>query len=143
MRKRGNKIFLSYAAADRELVQPVAAQLRNAGLEVWDPERDLLPGSEFASEIQQALESSKALLVFLSPKAMESRWVSLEISYALGAEHLSGRLIPIILRPTKAAPWILESLPQIRYEDPVTTGKQILDLLNKPAYAPQTTRRTG
>jgi hypothetical protein len=58
--------------------------------------------------------------------------VSHEIEYALGAKHLRGRLIPVMIRPTKGAPWILDSLQQVRYQNPGKTGRQIVKLLVRP-----------
>ena len=137
------KIFLSYSRADRDVVQKVADRLRQAELTVWDPDYDLLAGSEWASEPQSALDSAKAMIVFISPDAMASREVSHEIEYALGAKHLRGRLIPVILRQTKEAPWILSSLQPIHYAGPNKTSSQIVELLNQPPNVPQTKRQTG
>lgn len=134
------KVFLSYARADRDQARKLADRLRVAGLEVWDPEKELLPGSDFAS-LQKALETAEAVVVLVSPDAMESRSVSHEIEYALGAKHLRGRLIPVVIRPTKQAPWILNTLQMIRYEDPGKTSRHIVELLTHPQDAPQTKRR--
>lgn len=136
-----SKIFLSYARSDQEPVQQIGTLLREAGLDVWDPEHEILPGSDWTRELKSALDSSEAVVVFISPEAMESRSVSHEIEYALGAKHLSGRLIPVVLRPTKAAPWILNSLQPIRYENPAKTGREIVDLLSQPSHGPQAKRR--
>ena|ERR1700685_3013386 len=143
MAKAGAKnvdVFLSYSRVDQDLVQQVANRLRKAELTVWDPERDLLPGSEWASELQAALESAKAMIVFISPEAVASREVSHEIGYALGARHLRGRLIPVILREAQDAPWILNSLQPIRYADPRKTGNQILKVLTQPPHVPEVKR---
>ena len=84
-----------------------------------------------------------AVVVFISPEAVESRSVSREIEYALGAKHLRGRLIPVVLRPTKDAPWILQSLQPVRYEGPSKTSQQIVEILSQPADVPQAKRRAG
>ena len=137
MTKTGSKIFLSYSGADREAAQKIAVHLREGGLQVWDPEMEILPGSDFTSTLKKALDSVEAVVVLISPEALESRSVSLEIEYALGAKRLRGRLIPVFLRPTKDAPWILQSLQPVRHENPAKTGKQILELLSQPVDVPQ------
>ena len=135
------KVFLSYARADREQAEKLADRLREAGLQVWDPEQELLPGSDFTSNLKEALDTAEAVVVLVSPDAMESRSVSHEIEYALGAKHLRGRLIPVVVRPTKQAPWILNTLQMIRYEDPGKTSRHIVELLTHPQDVPQTKRR--
>jgi hypothetical protein len=141
MSRAANKVFLSYDRADRDPARKIAEQLREAGLTVWDPEQELLPGADWNTALRKALETSEALVVLLSPDAMQSRSVSHEIEYALGARHLRGRLIPVLLRATRQVPWILRDLQMIRYEDPVKTGQHIVELLKAPIDEPQAKRR--
>ncbi len=135
-------VFLSYARSDRDLVQKIGQRLREAGLEVWDPDEKILPGANWTDELKAALDSAGALVVFISPEAMASRTVSYEIEYALGARHLRGRLIPVTIRPTKDAPWILDSLQSVRYQGPSKTGRQIVALLSQSHHAPEAKTRT-
>jgi hypothetical protein len=76
MAGKGSKVFLSYARSDREAVKKVGRQLRQAGFEIWDPEEEILPGADSSTELKTALDSASALVVFISPEAMESRSVS-------------------------------------------------------------------
>jgi TIR domain-containing protein len=140
MSSTAKKVFLSYARADVEPARKVADHLREAGIPVWDPEVEILPGSDWPSALKKALDSALAMVVFISPEAIESRSVSREIEYALGAKHLRGRLIPVILRPAKDAPWILDSLQPVRYDSPDRTGKRIVKLLSQPVHVPQARR---
>jgi hypothetical protein len=132
MNKAGERIFLSYAMTDREPARKIADYLRGAGFQVWDPEQEILPGADWTSDLKKALESALAVVVFISPEAMRTRSISHEIEYALGAKHLRGRLIPVVVRPTKDVPWILDSLQQFRYEGPSKTGQLIVELLSQP-----------
>ncbi|HEX4772976.1 MAG TPA: toll/interleukin-1 receptor domain-containing protein [Bryobacteraceae bacterium] len=118
MAGKDSRVFLSYARSDREAVKKVGRQLQQAGFEVWDPDEEILPGADWTAELKAALDSAAAIVVFISPEAMDSRSVSYEIEYALGARHLRGRLIPVLIRPTKRAPWILDSLESVPYESP-------------------------
>ena len=140
MRKKSSGVFLSYSGADRGVAKKTADHLRKAGVQVWDPEYEILPGSDFNSLLKRALNSAEALVVLISPEAMDSRSVSQEIGFALGAEHLRGRLIPVVIRPTKAAPWILKSLPSVRYKSPSKAGKQIIELLSQPIHVSRANR---
>lgn len=142
MPQKVGSVFLSYARSDRDLVQKIGQELTGAGLEVWDPDERILPGADWTTELKAALDSAGALVVFISPDAMASRSVSHEIEYALGAKHLRGRLIPVTIRPTKDAPWILDSLQTVRYQSPVKTGRQIAELLAESPNAPEAKSRT-
>jgi hypothetical protein len=141
MPQKAGRVFLSYARSDRDLVKKIGHELSEAGLEVWDPDHDILPGSDWTGELKAALDSASALVVFISPEAMASRSVSHEIEYALGAKHLRGRLIPVTIRPTKDAPWILDSLQSVQYKSPGKTGRQIIELLAQAPHAPDAKSR--
>ena len=117
--------------------------MSGAGFPVWDPEQEILPGSEWTSPLRKALDSASAFIVFISPEAMQSPWISREIEYALAAKHLRGRLIPVVVRPTKDAPWILQSLRSVRYEGPSKTGQQIVELLSQPIDTSHAKRRAS
>lgn len=136
MPQKVSSVFLSYARSDRNLVEKIGQELSEAGIEVWDPDKRILPGANWTAELKAALDSADALVVFISPEAMASRSVSYEIEYALGAKHLRGRLIPVTIRPTKDAPWILDSLQSVRYQGPGKTGRQIVELLGQSPNAP-------
>jgi hypothetical protein len=141
MPQKVRSVFLSYASRDRDLAQKIGQKLSEAGLEVWDPDQEILPGADGMAELRAALDSASAIVVFISPDAMASRSVSYEIEYALGAKHLRGRLIPVTIRPTKDAPWILNSLQSIQYQSPGKTGRQIAELLGRPHDAPEAKSR--
>ena len=141
MSKKPVKLFLSYASGDKDAAQKISEELRGCGFEVWDPEQEILPGADWNVELKNALETSEAVVVLISPEAMESRWVSHEISYVLGERRFRGRLIPVLLRPTKGAPWILESLQPVHYENPSKTGRQIAEFLRQPTNVAETKRR--
>jgi hypothetical protein len=140
MPKASKSIFLSYASADREPALRVAENLREAGFQTWDPEREILPGSDWTSSLKKALDAALAIIVFISPAATQSRSVLREIEYALGAKHLRGRLIPVVVKPTDDAPWILQTLQPVAYQGPSKTVQQIIRLLNEPRHVSQTKR---
>lgn len=108
------KVFISYAHADDAFVRKVEAGLEKVGLEVWDANREVLPGDNWADKIAQALKESEAMVVFLTPEALRSNWVRWEIEYALGEQGYRKRLIPVLVgKPEGDVPWILRHLPMI------------------------------
>jgi hypothetical protein len=140
MRKPVKKVFLSYARADQRAAREISASLRGAGFDVWDPEREILPGSDFVASLQDALNTSDAMVVLISPDSSGSRNVEHEVGFALGAERFDGRLIPVLLRETKDYPWIFEKLPMIREHNPRVAARAVAVILSQPAHAPEASR---
>ena len=127
------KVFLSYARPDQRVANRLASSLRNAGLTVWDPEREILPGDNWAVKLGRALDRSNAMVVILSPDAIESQAVRKEIEYALASPRFRGRLIPVLARPTRKIPWILKEMPivQLKQLDTTEVGDRIAGLLKE------------
>lgn len=117
------KVFMSHAHADAVLAARVSDALEHNGLEVWNPDREILPGDNWAGEIARALEESDAMVVLLTPAAASSINVKRDIAYALGAINYSNRLIPVVVGdpdqfPANEMPWIVQRMPWFGLEDP-------------------------
>ncbi len=113
---------MSHAYTDAVLAARISNALESNGLEVWDPDRDLLPGDNWAGETARALEESDAMVVLLTPAAASSPYVKREIMYALGAKNFSNRLIPVVVGdpdrfPKNEIPWIVRQMPWYSLED--------------------------
>ena len=85
-------IFISYARADRERIETLAAALEAQGYSVWW-DRHIDGGSEFSKDIERELTASKAVIVAWTKDAIESRWVKDEALIAAEA----GKLVAISL----------------------------------------------
>jgi hypothetical protein len=102
-----NNIFLSYSMHDSKWARDLATVLKKEGLHVWS-DAEISPGENWADEIGRALSDANAMVVLISPDAVGSRWVQKEIDFALSQQRFKNRLIPVVVRPTKGIPWILE-----------------------------------
>ena len=114
------KVFLSHHHSDAPLAARISKALAETGLEVWDPDRDLLPGDNWAGEVARALEESEAMVVLLTPAAAGSPYVKRDIEYALGAKNYSNRLIPVVVGkgfPASEIPWIVRRMPWFELDD--------------------------
>lgn len=116
------RVFLSYAHDDAALAERFRKALAESGLEVSDPDRDHLPGENWAGEVARALEESEAMVVLLTPAATSSPQVKRNIEYALGAKNYSNRLIPVVVGnlehfPSAEVPWIVRRMPWFELED--------------------------
>ena len=132
MKSQGFKVFLSYAEPDDKSARALRAELEKGGFEVWDPAARLTPGDNWALELGKALKDAEAMVVLLSPAALASNSVKREIDYALGEPRFKGRLIPVVVRPVKEIPWILETLRVLRiHADPERGSRQVLEALKR------------
>ena len=89
-------IFLSYARDNEAKAKALAGVLEAAGHQVWW-DRHIHGGTEYAAEIEQALEKAQAIIVLWSKAAGASGWVRDEA--AEGRD--SGRLVPVLLDKTR------------------------------------------
>jgi hypothetical protein len=105
------KVFISYAQPDRRFAESLGKELNRSGIDVWEPAH-VQPGQNWALEAGKALAQADAFVVLLSPDAATSDSVQREIEFALSSPQFKARLIPVLVRPTRDVPWILEELPQ-------------------------------
>jgi predicted nucleotide-binding protein len=95
-------LFVSYAREDAKAVIPLVDavreeyRLRGLDVEIWMDVESLRPGQSWEAEITRALQDSIGFLVFVSPAAMKSTWVSREILAA--ADRPDRLIVPVILR---------------------------------------------
>jgi hypothetical protein len=71
-------VFLSHSAKDKTVVRALAERLRADGLKVWFDEWVLKPGDSVPAKIEDGLERSRVLVLFMSANAFGSEWAQLE-----------------------------------------------------------------
>jgi hypothetical protein len=126
------RVFISYDQKDKESAKELSDRLVEAGFAVWDAEREILPGDNWALKVGEALEESDAMIVLLSPESVRSPWIKREIEYALGSPKYSGRLVPVIVRPTEDIPWVLRQLKVVHLNKKLgLAAKQIANQLRR------------
>jgi len=96
-------VFISYHRDDEFVAAEISEVLREHDFAVWDPQVELSPAREFtdtiASVIRDAAERGFVLLL-LSLRALQSRWVEEETRYALAVSRDHRNVIPILLDST-------------------------------------------
>lgn len=106
-------LFVSYARQDADQVLPIVKAVREEyrsralDVDVWIDVSNLSPGERWDVAISRALQESIGLLVFVSPHAMASAWVSREVTAA--AEQLDRLIIPVILTKVSNLPLALST----------------------------------
>src|SRR6185312_11075488 len=98
-------VFISHAASDEKFASELASQLNRRGFSAWS-DAELLPGDNWATRTGKALQNSEAMVLILSPVWIKSPRLSSDLQYALGSPRYEGRVIGLVIRPTKDVPWI-------------------------------------
>jgi hypothetical protein len=115
-------IFFSYARQDAEIAMRLAAELKEAGLNVWIDQVDLVAGRHWDLQIQEALNSSHTIIVLLTPASVTSPNVLDEISFTINEGK---RLVPVMAVKCTIPIRII----RLHYIDLTTNYKQGLQLL--------------
>jgi hypothetical protein len=90
------KVFVNHSESNKPLARRILRALERAGLEVWDDERDTYPSDNWATVTGEALEQADAMVVLLTPEALDSLIVHRNISFALVNLRFKNRLIPVL-----------------------------------------------
>jgi len=105
-------VYLSFSRRDERTAIRIAKELRSLGFVVWD-DFQIAAGANWAVQVAEALERADAIVLLISPEYLASQWAQREIEYALSTAKYKGRVIPVMLRPTRDVPWILETFQRI------------------------------
>ncbi|WP_374476741.1 TIR domain-containing protein [Zoogloea sp.] len=110
------KVFISHASEDKELVaQPLAAALRNVGIDVWLDQFELKVGDSLRQSIDRGLGSSRFGVVVLSPSFFAKRWPQRELDALLAKEVDSASVVLPV--------WHHVSAEQVRASSPVLADR--------------------
>lgn len=88
------KVFISHSSLDQWIARMIARDLEVRGIVTFLDEKDIETGESIDDSIQEHLRTCDEVLMLLSPAALESHWVLVEIG---GAKALNKRLIPILV----------------------------------------------
>jgi|GEM_PF-1793045 len=112
------RVFLSYNASDSQIAEQLLPRLVAEKLEVWDPARELYPGSNWLLESGRALERADGIVFLISESSAQSPALRREVEYAITNLRFKDRVVPIVLsRGVKNIPWILQKMSVIDAAD--------------------------
>lgn len=72
-------IFLSHSSLDKPLIEGVAFELINEGIDVWLDKWEIENGDFLDEKINRGIKDSFFVVVFLSPNSLKSAWVQKEL----------------------------------------------------------------
>ena len=91
-----NQVFISYSHIDLVFVQTnLVPLLRSAGFDPWFAVDSIRGADRWERSILDGLQRSQWFLIVMSPNAITSEWVRLEVHWA--SEHREGKIIPIMI----------------------------------------------
>lgn len=90
-------VFLSYNSRDKDIAEKLASILRDKQkLKVWFDRWELVPGTPWMESLENALDSSRTVLVFIGKQGL-GRWAAEEFNLALSRQINEGvRIIPVL-----------------------------------------------
>jgi len=106
------RVFISHSAKDADAANRIRTLLANEGFKVWDPERQLLPGSNWLSESGRALAKSDAVVFLWSGDPLHEQFARWELQYVISRPKYEDLVVPVRLASGKI-PWIMENLTVI------------------------------
>ena len=100
-----SKAFISYAHADRLIVDRICRDIRRHGVDLWRDVDNLPVGDQLAIALARAIEACEYFIVILSPSACTSTWVAQEISMGLHYAIEGGkRILPVVIEECEPHP---------------------------------------
>ncbi|MEQ8767901.1 MAG: toll/interleukin-1 receptor domain-containing protein [Planctomycetota bacterium] len=129
-RDGGYDVFLSYSMKDRAWVSEFAQALRDAGVTAWFDVAELMPGTRWKDEVEEALRASRFLVVILSPESVDSPWVFFEIGAAV-ADHKF--IIPVVTEDLDVSrvPSLLQQYQFLREPSPTVAGRRVAEAIQR------------
>lgn len=83
MEQKKPYVFISYRSTDKEVAYEAKKILEQNGINSWMAPESIPAGSDYGTEIPNALEDCAAFLILLSKDAQQSRWIPKEIDGAI------------------------------------------------------------
>jgi hypothetical protein len=105
------KVFLSHSFEDRLLVGPLEDSLKGVGIDPYMAEEHPDYGDELPKKIEEAIDSSQAVLVVLTKRANLSPSVNQEVGYA----KKGGKLIVALVEEGVVTGVLLQGIEVVKF----------------------------
>ena len=100
------QIFISHSSRDAHIAWQLSVDLGNSGFRPWLDEWEIDVGESIPAAINQGIGDCEALIVLLSPAAVESGWVEREwqAKYWDEAQAKSVKVLPALIESCEVPP---------------------------------------
>jgi len=89
------RVFISHSTKNGKFADALVERLRDHYIATWYAPRHM-PGGYFKSKIEAALAECDWFLLVLSPEALASEWVKMEVDTAMADDRYYNKVIPIL-----------------------------------------------
>lgn len=103
-------VFISHSTTDLFIAKVMAEKIKAAGAQVWLDVQNLEGGAPLKAQIIEGMRTCKEAIVLVSPKSVESAWVTYETGLAEGRRL---RVTPILINVAYDANPVLKDLKAI------------------------------
>lgn len=97
IRMAPKEVFLSHSSENRLVTEKIAETLRNHNVPVWYSDTSIKGAQQWHDEIGKALRRCDWFLILLSDNSIESKWVKMELGYALNHSQYDEHILPVLL----------------------------------------------
>jgi len=120
-------IFVSYTHKNWDKVKPILVQLHGQGYRLWWDE-GIVVGDEWPATIYEHLSKASCMLLFLTSKAVASKWVQKEINVAVKQDiHIAGTFLVKTELPA-ALKYQLSDVQMLFYEQYRNNAAYLMEL---------------
>lgn len=118
------EVFLSHSSLDGSFADSIADTLRSHGIPIWYSSTNILGAQQWHDEIGEALERCDWFIVILSPNSVQSKWVKMELLFALNNNQYDNKIIPVLYQScdVKRLSWTLNLVQMIDFSGDLNTG---------------------
>lgn len=135
-------VFISYKSETIKVVEAIVNVLEHEKIKCWYAPRDLdnsADGSSYADKILEAIRNSELVVVILCDEALQSQWVTNEIT---AAQNEGKSIIPYVISKVTVKNGLYLILNSIHwlaaYPDPESKFKVLLDNVRRVLHAKPT-----
>lgn len=107
------RIFLSYSLSESDVAYRLAADLLNAGVNLWMDNLNIAPSDDWAEGIKQALKGTAAMICLASPDYLAAKYCLNELTY--GAKK-GFTIYPVVVRDVPDSEWPAELEAEVRFD---------------------------
>ena len=130
------RIFISYAMKpDDSLAHRLAEDLKKPGFDIWIAPDSIRPSQDWVEAINRGLRGCDVLVLLLTPAAVYSTWVNLEMSAAITLEregHL--HIVPLQVEECEVPP-LWRTYHAISFAEYETGLQRLLQVLSSQTMA--------
>jgi ligand-binding sensor domain-containing protein len=95
------QIFISYSHSDKEFVNRLTIDLKNAGMDVWIDEKEIKVGESISQKVEEGISNCDFFCLIISKHSFKSNWVEREYRTAFNAQLSSSRtprIFPLLIQ---------------------------------------------